>query len=134
MNEFPIPEETETETEKARDVIIEQPHVLTREEVLAAQDIATEMVYVPEWNGWIKIRGLTVGEVNTIVRLSTRKDKMDTLTSALFTFVRACVEPKFTDADLDELKKKSALVLRIVKDINRLSGMSEDAADEAKNA
>lgn len=105
---------------------------LTREQVMDVNDIQIETLDVPEWGGSIKIRGLSVGEVSHIVRLSTRKGVMDTMQSAMYTFIRGVVEPKFADIDIDDLKKKSALVLRIVKDINRLSGIStdEDVVDE----
>lgn len=109
--------------------------ILTREKILEAQDIQTAIVDVPEWGGSLKVKGLTVGELNHIIKLSTRKGELDTMTSAIFTFVRGVEDPKFTDLDVDDLKKKSAVVLRVVKEINRLSGITEDpsaAIDEAE--
>ncbi len=105
---------------------------LTREQVLAADDLRTEWVDVPEWGGALKVRGLSVAEVNHIVNLSTRKGKLETMQSALFTFVRGVVEPHFDDADIDDLKKKSAVVLRVVKEINRVSGITDTALDDAE--
>lgn len=107
--------------------------ILSREAVLTADDLPTEWVEVPEWGGSLQIRALTVREVENIMRLSTnKKGAVNTTQSSLLMFVRAVVEPKFTDMDIDDLKGKSALVFRIVKDINRLSGITDDAVELAE--
>lgn len=107
--------------------------ILSREAVLTADDLLTEWVEVPEWGGSIQIRALTVREVEHIMRLSTnKKGAVNTTQSSMLMFVRAVVEPKFTDMDIDDLKGKSALVFRIVKDINRLSGITDDAVELAE--
>jgi len=107
--------------------------ILSREAVLTADDLLTEWVEVPEWGGSIQIRALTVREVEHIMRLATnKKGAVNTTQSSLLMFVRAVVEPKFTDMDIDDLKGKSALVFRIVKDINRLSGITDDAVELAE--
>lgn len=107
--------------------------ILSREAVLTADDLLTEWVEVPEWGGSLQIRALTVREVENIMRLSTnKKGAVNTTQSSLLMFVRAVVEPKFTDMDIDDLKGKSALVFRIVKDINRLSGITDDAVELAE--
>lgn len=129
-----------TETIRVDDELVEfgvvnQPKRLTREHILEANDIRTETVQVPEWGGEIVIRGLTLREVDSIINLSTRRGKLDVFQSAVLTFIRGVVEPKFTDMDGDDLKKKSALVLRIVKEINRLSGITaEDGEDPVELA
>lgn len=126
----------EPEEKKVQEIVPEKIVFLTREQLLAADDIQTEVIYVPEWKGHIKIRGLTNGEVARCVKLATRnKDqKIDTMLSSLWMFTTALVEPKLQDIDVDELKKKSALLMRIVKDISRISGLGENALeDEIKN-
>lgn len=107
---------------------------LTRDAILAADDLRTDSVDIPEWGGAVSVRGLTLGEVNTIVNLSTRNGKLNTLDSAIFTFVRGVTAPKFDDTDVDDLKKKSAVVLRVVKRINELSGMGESGALSVEDA
>lgn len=103
----------------------------SREQILAAADIQTAVVSVPEWGCALKVRGLTLGEVNAITNLATRRDgKLNVLAGSIWTFIRGVVEPKFTDEDFDALKAKSAVVLRVVKEINRLSGITPNA-DEA---
>lgn len=125
--------EGQTEEVLAGTQVVEQVTYLTREQLLAVQDIVTEDFFIPEWGGWIKIRGLTNGELARIMKLSTGRDgKLDTMLSALYTFRYALVEPKLQDVDIDDLKKKSALLLRIVKDINRVSGMGDEAVSEAE--
>ena len=112
-------------------------NVLTRDAVLSANDLQTDMVDVPEWGGAVQVRGLTLSEVNNVVQLATKKGATNTLDSAIWTFIRGCVQPQFTDMDFDELKKKNAVLLRVVKRINELSGMTESGgaaiADAEKN-
>ena len=108
--------------------------VLTREQILAANDLGTDVVHVPEWGGDLQVRGLTLGEVNHIVALSTKNGAHDNLLGAIYTFVRGVQEPKFTDLDVDDLKKKSAVVLRVVKRINELSGMTETGKPDTEGA
>lgn len=111
--------------------IVEQPHMLTREEILASKDVeTTEIVPIPEWGGAVKVRGLSLNEVSKIVSLSTRKGQLDQIGSAVLTFVRGVVEPKFTDMDFDDLKKKNAVIMRAVKAINRLSGMTDEVMSQ----
>ena len=111
--------------------------LLTREGVLQADDLRTDTVEIPEWGGAVQVRGLTLAEVNSIVSLSTKKGITNTLDSAIWTFIRGCVSPAFTDLDFDDLKKKNAALLRAVKRINELSGMTDGGglavADAEKN-
>ncbi len=107
----------------------------TRENILAADDLKTDVIEVPEWGCALRVRGLTLGEVNRIVALSSdSKGKLSSIKSALFSFIAGVVEPKFTDLDIDELQKKSAVVLRVVKRINQLSGMGEDGVVSVEDA
>lgn len=122
-------------SEENTEYVTEEPKrvALSREQVLAANDLPTEWVEVPEWGGSIQIRALTVREVESIMRLATnKKGAVNTTQSSMLMFVRAVVEPKFTDMDIDDLKGKSALVFRIVKEINRLSGITDEAVEEAE--
>ena len=110
--------------------IVEQPQTLSREAILAANDCLMEWVDVPTWGGRIQVRGLTVREIDSIMRLSTHKNVVNTTQSAVLMFVRACVQPKFTDLDVDDLKGKSGVVFQVVKVISRLSGIGAEAAEE----
>lgn len=111
--------------------------IRTRDEILAVSDIKEETIAVPEWDTTLKLRGLTLGEINHITNFATRKDgKLDNLRMNALMFVRGVVEPKFTDQDAEALAGKSAgVILRVAVKISELSGVSVEAlASALKNS
>lgn len=118
--------------------------LLTREAILAAPDLPTESVSVPEWGGTVLVRGLTgterdafeaesfaargkdveINRVNLRARLVTR------------TIVDDAGKRVFTDQDIAILGSKSAAALdRVFEVSSRLSGLgARDVEDLAKNS
>src|SRR4051812_44689651 len=99
--------------------------LLTRDAILAADDIITEVVPVPEWGGAVKVRGLT-GTDRDAFEASMVKGK-GKMVSQDFSDLRAklCAlaivgpdnTPLFTMADVKKLGAKSSLALNRVYEV-----------------
>jgi len=120
-----------------------EKQVLTRAAILAAVDIQTEEVYVPEWGGTVWVRGLTGAERDEFekgilierkrgfsVELANFRAKL-----AAMSMVDAQGQRLFSEADVAALGKKSAAALgRVYDAAARLAGLSaEDVEELTKN-
>ena len=115
--------------------------LLSRDAILGADDRRTEDVEVPEWGGTVRVRGLSGTERDayeaSIVRLKGDGSQTFTLQNARARLVSLCAcdedgERIFTDKDVNELGRKSAVALERVFDAaRRVSGLSEDASEKA---
>lgn len=112
---------------------------LGRDAILAHVDVQERELYVPEWQTWVKIRGLTARERDDYERsimVGKGKDRdvnLRNLRSKLV--VRSVVDPAgqllFSDADIEALGDKSAAALERIFDVARdLSGLSEQDTEE----
>jgi len=107
------------------------PKYLSADAVLAAPDIVTEDFEVPEWGGTIKVKGLSVHDLNEANRLATVGGEVDAEKITCMVLVFGCVEPQFTPDQAGALAKKSAKVVNEVgAAIFRLSGVG--GASEAR--
>ncbi len=113
--------------------------LLTRDAILAAQDIQTEEVDVPEWGGSVLVRGMTGAERDAFEEsvLTGRGKKRDVNLKNFRArlIVKSVVDKKgdrlFTMADIDALGAKSAAALGRCFDVaTRLSGMSDEDVEE----
>ena len=109
--------------------------MLTRDEILRADDLSLTSVEVPEWGGAVYVRALRAGEREQLER-QIRHD--DTLQGFRELVVATAVsdgagEPLFSQDDLPALAAKNgAVVDRLAQEILRLSGMGADAVEEAE--
>lgn len=113
---------------------------LTRDEILAMDDIVTEDVVVPQWNNRVvRVRGLTgtqrdAYEIALIEEKgNSRKVNLQNLRAKLITL--SCVDAEgnllFTQKDVIALGKKGAAALQVLfKVAQRLSGLGEDEIEE----
>lgn len=115
--------------------------ILSRDQILEAEDRPTETVYVPEWGGGVKVRGLSGAERDAYEAsiASPRPDgrqhiNLRNLRARLV--VLACVDPEtggrlFKDDDAEALGAKGASAVdRVFNAARRLSGLSEDDIEE----
>lgn len=114
--------------------------LLSREQIIEADDRKTEDVAVPEWGGTVRVRALSGRERDayeaSIVQVSangSRRVSLENLRARLVSF--ACVDEEgnrlFSDDDAMALGEKSAAALERVFDVARkLSGLSEDDVEE----
>ncbi len=124
--------------------------ILTRAEILAADDLPRELVEVPEWGGSVYVRGLTAMErsefENLMLGLENRRIKvgksddvtiqMDMRVLRVRLSALCMVDEKgnrlFGDDEVEALGRKSADALnRIFVVAQRLSGMTSDDVEDA---
>jgi len=117
----------------------EKMPVLNREDILAADDIVTEAVEVPEWGGTVLVRGMS-GKQRDIFDAGWIKDTEDSRKVNITNFrARLCAATVvneagkyiFTPKDVSDLAKKSATALQKVFDVAvELCGLSEGDIEE----
>jgi hypothetical protein len=117
---------------------------LSKDQIVAAMDIATEVVPVPEWGGAVAVRALNGLERDafeqTMVRVDADGKRQANLSNMRAKLCAACIvdgvtgDRLFTDATLGELANKSAVALdRVFRVAQRINGMG-DGADVEKNS
>ena len=105
--------------------------MLSRDQILNAQDIKTEEVDVPEWGGTVTVKamdGLERDRFEMSIRDGTEnvRSKM-----AVMTIVDESGKPMFTAGDLDALGRKSGSALGRVFDVaSRLAGFTKDEQEK----
>lgn len=117
--------------------------ILSKSDIIAAQDLQTQDVQVPEWGGSVRVRSLTGTERDAfetcLVKLvdGKRVPDMDNLRAKLLaaTLVDQNGTPLFSVGDvrdLSDLGSKSAAALdRIFGVSQRLNGMAADSVEAA---
>ncbi len=114
--------------------------VLTRDQIMQADDLRTETVAVPEWGGEVIVKALTGRErdrfeASIAGERQGKRVKLD-LENIRARFVAACVvdeagQPLFYPSDVALLGEKSAAALQRVFEVGqRLSGLSDDDVEE----
>ncbi len=115
--------------------------LLSKEAILAAQDVVTEVVEVPEWGGSVRVRGLTGAERDAFEGETIQRNGRDVKTNTRNLRARLVVlsvvdetgARLFAFHDIEALGEKSARALdRIFAVAMRLSGLrDEDVAEMA---
>jgi hypothetical protein len=121
-----------------------KPKMLSREEILRADDLTRERLEVPEWGGALTVRAMTGAERDAFESaiLTRRGQTFDVnmrnvrAKLAAWTVVDEAGARLFTEADVEQLSQKSAAALQRVFDVaSRLSGLSRaDVEELAKNS
>lgn len=110
--------------------------MLTRESILASDDLPREEVAIPEWGGSVFVRTMTAGERDRFEGWS-QGDKFDRFRAklAVLTVVDAEGRRLFSDDDVDALAAKSTKALdRIAEAAFRMNRFTkEDVEALAKN-
>lgn len=112
---------------------------LTRDLILQADDLPTTEVEVPEWGGWVTVRGLTGAERDLYEQgmLSMIGPSVElNMANARARLVALCVvdeagERLFSDQDVLALSQKSGAALdRVFQIAQKLSGLSNSDLGE----
>lgn len=109
---------------------------LTRDQILAADDLITEIVNVPEWGGSVTVRTITGTERDKLeasIVTKSGEQNMENLRAKLIVLSVVDEEGKqlFTMADLVALGDKSAATLSCVFRVAmRLSGFTKKDVEE----
>ena len=117
--------------------------LLTRQQILEAQDIEDEIVEVPEWGGSVKVQGLTGTErdqfESALIKGKGKNTTMNLRNVRAKLVAHSIVDDDgnrlFTDHDVGVLGAKSAAALdRVFAVAQKLSGITkEDVEELAKN-
>lgn len=117
--------------------------LLTRDQILEAEDLEQEVVEVPEWGGSVLVRGMTGIERDAFESSLVKgkgKNASVNMQNIRAKLVAASVvdqdgQKLFNDQDVHALGKKSAAALdRVFAVAQRLSGVTkQDVEDLAKN-
>ena len=113
--------------------------ILTRAQILEAQDLPTETVAVLEWGGEVLVRGLTGTERDALE--ASMIDKKGKTTEVRLQNLRAKLVSMsvvdehgnrvFSAEDVEALGKKAAVALeRVFEVARRLSGLTSEDVDE----
>lgn len=118
--------------------------LLTRDQILAADDLKRETIEVPEWGGEVIVRSLTGAErdafEDSVVKQRGKSRELNLRNARArlvsLSLIDEAGNKLFTDKDVDLLGRKSAAGLdRVFAAAQRLSGLTEQDLDElAKNS
>lgn len=109
-----------------------------RDKIIAADDIPSEMVEVPEWGVTIEVRGMNGSDRARIIETAAAADgQIGVGNMYAETVLASCYDPEtgeriFNADDLGVLMTKSASAIDRLATVGmRLSGMNAEAQDEA---
>ncbi|WP_186137964.1 hypothetical protein [Burkholderia gladioli] len=109
--------------------------MLTRDQILAARDLETEVVHVPEWGGDVRI-GVMSGKARELLMDSLAEQQPLSRFQALMlasTIVDDAGTPIFSADDVEQLRGKSTEVLvRLVEVAMRLNKIGQTAVEDAE--
>lgn len=105
--------------------------ILTRDMILASDDLPREHVAVPEWGGDVLVRGMTTRERGELI------GGRDTATVDARLVMRCVIDEQgkalFSEADISALAERSAVAMaRVAVVAWRLSGLSADSVESAE--
>jgi hypothetical protein len=116
--------------------------MLSRQDIIDCNDIETEVVPVPEWNGEVNVRGLTLAEKDQWTEslmngpgkeLGVGKVNMTGATAKLCALCMRGEDGNilFDESDIPALQAKSASALdRVFQVAQRLSGIGQEEIEE----
>jgi hypothetical protein len=111
-----------------------EPRILTFEDILAAEDIQSRTLEVPEWGGAVRLRTFTK-DVELQMRGQARDQRTGVVDSEkleMLMLVYGVVEPVLTLDQIPHLRTKNAAVIdKILTEIVGLNRLGEDAIEKA---
>lgn len=111
--------------------------LLTREQILEADDLKSEVVPVPEWKGSVRVRTMP-GTVRDAYEVEASRDRDAAVANMRAGLVARCIVNElgvqlFTARDIEALGKKSGVALdRVARVAQRLNRMSDKDIEELK--
>jgi hypothetical protein len=110
-----------------------EPRLLTWEDIIAADDIASMTLDVPEWGGAVRLRTFTKNvELEMRAKARAPDGSVDSEKLEMLMLVYGVVEPELTYDMVPHLRTKNAAVIdRILGEIVGLNRLGGDAIDTA---
>ncbi len=109
---------------------------LTREQILQVDDIKTEIVPVPEWDGEVVVRTMTGTDRDIWDNLLYKEGKVNFLDNTRARLLACTIIDEddnlvFSEDDIVALGKKSSLALNRIFDVaKRLNGLGSDNIED----
>ena len=112
---------------------VSELHMLTTADILAAEDLPEQVLYVPEWNGSVRIRAFSKGVEQRLRAESGGQANFDMDRFEMLLFIEGVIEPKFELDQMDALKSKNNRPFDfVVGAVMKLAGLTKEAVAEAK--
>lgn len=110
-----------------------------KDKILAATDIPSETLRIPEWDVEVLIKGMSAGDRISLMQSAYDQKTQQVNMAAVYPdVVVSCVhdpetgDPVFTDNDKTAILAKSSAAVEKIADVGlRLSGIGKDADDAA---
>lgn len=110
-----------------------------RDKILAANDIPSQTVTIPEWDVELVVKGMSAGDRITLMQNAYDQETGQVNMAAVYPdVVVACLmdpdtnEPVFSEQDKSLLMSKSSAAIEQIASIGlQLSGIGQDAQDAA---
>jgi hypothetical protein len=112
--------------------------ILSREQILAAQDLASEEISVPEWGGSVRVRMMTGAERDALGASLLGADKKVDMSQYRIRLLAACLvdeagQPLFGPDEVGLLGAKSGVALdRVYRVAERLNDVGAGAVEAAQ--
>lgn len=112
--------------------------ILSREQILAAQDLASEEISVPEWGGTVRVRMMTGAERDALGATLLGADKKVDMSQYRIRLLAACLvdeadQPLFGPDEVGLLGAKSGVALdRVYRVAERLNDVGAGAVEAAQ--
>ena len=109
--------------------------ILSREQILAAQDLASEEISVPEWGGTVRVRMMTGAERDALGATLLGADKKVDMSQYRIRLLAACLvdeagQPLFGPDEVGLLGAKSGVALdRVYRVAERLNDVGAGAVE-----
>jgi len=114
--------------------------MLTKEQILSADDRKSEVVEVPEWGGSVRVSVMSAKARDmydaSLIKIIGKKVEQD-ITNARAKLLAACIvddhgKTLFSSADVEALGEKSTIALeRVAKVAARINGLTEEAIEDS---
>ena len=98
----------------------------TRDMILSVDDLPTREIEIPEWDMWVRVRGLTASQsekMRRLIDLERDGEEVENFRGliAAWTLVDELGERLFSDSDADELGQRHITALdRIIAVVNEM--------------
>lgn len=118
-------------------------NLLTKDQILAAEDLHTKDIYIKPWGGYVRIRTMTAHERDkfeqeVFANKGDKKERMDDIRANLVarTVIDENGKRMFSDKDIKKLSGKSAAALdQIFSEAQELNAVRDQDVEElAKNS
>lgn len=131
--------DTETQDNSAVPAVPPDARRLTFDDIIKADDLGAEVVFLPKWKGTVAVQGLTRNQFHKIRKRCiiphSKNQAIDLERMEYELIAAAMIDPKVEPTQFRQLAEKNMGEIQlIINAVNRLSGMTREERAEAANA